>query len=372
MAREINLVPDIKNEMIKALKMRNLIFFICIVSVIVSLGIVAILGAIVGGQQLALDGKDSTLKAMSSKINSYDDLSDFLTIRDQVDKLESLADQKNVFSRTFGVLAALLPTGADKITISKLNVDLTSSSPKLYLEAQANAEEAPFIDYNVLDAFKKSMEYMRYDYGDYVDATGNIIPSYCMIESSGDGSQFFETGRGNYAYWTIDADGCHDESDENSIYERDYYDGETVVKIWRTPQHEDWFNYGKMSADGIISNIEHFESKCITYNRIETNKWVETNENCMLVPGGVDGIIVNESSNGRDSDGELVLRFSATITIEPEVYRFLNKHMIAIAPSGRRNVTDSYLQLREMFSERAEDCTDTDDSCKKIDKGGAE
>ena len=50
MAREINLVPDIKNEMIKALKMRNLIFFICIVSVIVSLGIVAILGAIVGGQ----------------------------------------------------------------------------------------------------------------------------------------------------------------------------------------------------------------------------------------------------------------------------------------------------------------------------------
>ena len=31
MAREINLVPDIKDEMIKTLKMRNLIFFICII-----------------------------------------------------------------------------------------------------------------------------------------------------------------------------------------------------------------------------------------------------------------------------------------------------------------------------------------------------
>ena len=34
MAREINLVPDIKNDMIKALKLRNLIFFISIVDVL--------------------------------------------------------------------------------------------------------------------------------------------------------------------------------------------------------------------------------------------------------------------------------------------------------------------------------------------------
>ena len=38
MAREINLVPDVKNEMIKTLKLRNLIFFICIVVVAGSLG----------------------------------------------------------------------------------------------------------------------------------------------------------------------------------------------------------------------------------------------------------------------------------------------------------------------------------------------
>ena len=31
MAREINLVPDIKGEMIKTLKLRNFIFFLCIV-----------------------------------------------------------------------------------------------------------------------------------------------------------------------------------------------------------------------------------------------------------------------------------------------------------------------------------------------------
>ena len=82
--------------------------------------------------------------------------------------------------------------------------------------------------------------------------------------------------------------------------------------------------------------------------------------------------MVYESSNGREADGELVLRFSATISVDPEAYKFSNKHMVAIAPSGRHNVTDSYIQLSEMFSERAEDCLETDSSCKKIDKGGAE
>ena len=34
MAREINLVPDVKGEMIKALKLRNFIFFLCIVIIV--------------------------------------------------------------------------------------------------------------------------------------------------------------------------------------------------------------------------------------------------------------------------------------------------------------------------------------------------
>lgn len=373
MAREINLVPDIKNEMIKALKLRNLIFFICIVAIIASIGVTALLGTIVAGQQMALEGKDKMLNTMSVKINNYDDLGDFLTIRDQVEKLDTISNNKNVFSRTFGILAAFLPTGQDRISISKLNVNLTGDRPKLYIEAQANAEKAPYIDYNVLDAFKKSMPFMRYDYGDFVDAGGNTIPAYCMIETDYYGGQFYEEGRGNYAYWTIDADGCAPQNGEDVYnYDYEYYGGNSVVRIWRTPQFEDWYNNDHMTADGVISGVQHFESKCISYNRGDDGKWTDSNEECLLVPDGVEGIVVNESSNGRESSGELVLRFSATITVDPEAYKFANKHMIAIAPSGRHNVTDSYIQLSEMFSEPAADCADTDEGCKKVDKGGAE
>lgn len=375
MAREINLVPDIKGEMIKTLKLRNLIYFICIVVGIASLSVVAIFWLISGGQQLALDGKKTTLDTLSKKLNSYSDLNEFLTIKDQVGNISTLTSNKKVLSRTFNVLSALIPTGADTITVSELNVNLADDQPTLSFDAQANAGKEPYIDYNVLDSFKKSMQYMRYDYGNYVDKNGATIPAYCMIESGADGATFSDSSKGIYAFWTIDAEGCNPSSDlKSSDYTTEDYNGQQVVRVWRTPQYDDWYKQTPvegqpyMSLDGQISGVEHFESACITYNgnasqNSSSPKWIESNESCLLVPGGVDGIRVSDSSNGRGAGDELVLRFSAVISVAPEVYNFTNSHVLAIAPSGRRNVTDSYVQIQAMFGERARDCADDDTAC---------
>ena len=374
MAREINLVPDIKGEMIKTLKLRNFIFFLCIVVAAASVGVTAIFGLVMGGQQLALDSKKSTLDNLSTKLKSYSDLNDFLTIKDQVSNISTLTSDKKVLSRTFNILSALIPTGADTITVSELNVNLSEDQPTLSFDAQANAGKEPFIDYNVLDSFKKSMQYMRYDYGNYVDKNGATIPAYCMIETGDDGATFTDSSKGIYAFWTINAEGCNPSTDtKSSDYNIEDYNGTEVVRIWRTPQYGDWYKTTEtagqpyMSLNGEISGVEHFESSCITYTGNAQNggtpKWIESNESCLLVPGGIDGIRVSDSSNGRGAGDELVLRFSAVITIAPEVYNFSNSHVLAIAPSGRRNVTDSYVQIQAMFGERAKDCAEGDTAC---------
>lgn len=381
MAREINLVPDIKNEMILALKLRNLIFFLCIVVGAAGAGVALFFGIILGGQQLVVDGKESTLKVMSEKINSYSDLSDFLTIKDQLRQLKTIAEKKTVFSRTFGILGVMLPKGPDTITISKLKVDFTDKEPVLMLEAQANAGQEPRIDYNVLDAFKKSMPYLRYDQGRYVDRNGTDIPTYCIVETGENGATLVDSEKGIYAFWRINKEGCNvggvkeeeaDKSEElKNQYEYEEYNGERVVRIWRTPQFEEWFNKKRMGLDGDISGIEHFNSGCIKYRGEESGgkiKWLEENAECLLVPGGVEGISVIESSNGQDPSGELVLRFVASIKVNREAYNFATKHMLAIAPAGRYNVTDSYIQIQEMFSERAADCKDDDLKCKNNGK----
>lgn len=334
MAREINLVPDIKTEMIKALKLRNLILFLCMAVSAAAIGALVVLGGIVGGQEVALGAKENTLDLMSETIGSYDDLSDFLTIKDQLGKLSSISTNRNVLSRTFGILSALLPKGEDTIKISELTVDFSTDRPTLSFEAQANAGKSPFIDYNVLDAFKKSMPYMKYDYGRYHEKSGKEIPTYCMIENGADGATLVDAEKGVYALWTVGQEGCGTEDE----YQTEDYNGQSVVKIWRDVAAED------------DAELPYFESAC--------------DGECYLVPDGVDGIVVTESSNGRDSDGELVLRFTAMITVDPAVYKFEDKHMLAIAPSGRFNVTDSYMQIQAMFSAPATDCSENDTNCK--------
>lgn len=372
MAREINLVPDVKNEMLKALKTRNMVFFVCIVVIVASIVITGIFALIMGGQQFALDSKKTTLELLSNKLNSYSDLDDFLTIKNQVGNIDALSNNKKVLSRTFNILSAIIPTGADTITISELNIGLSEEQPTLKFDAQANAGKEPYIDYGVLESFKKSMRFVYYDYGNYVDKNGDTIPAYCMIETGTDGATLSDSEKGTYAFWTIDAEGCAKE-EEKTNYSTETYEGQRVVRIWRTPQMDEWYKSTPvagqpyMSLDGKISGVPHFESKCVSYvGNVGSDggspKWIE-NKECMLVPEGDGGMKVTDSSNGRDSNNELVLRFSASIALDPEVFEFANTHMMVIPPTGRRNVTDSYVQIQAMFGERARDCEKDDTAC---------
>lgn len=430
MAREINLVPDIKNEFIKTLKFRNFVFFLCIVVASASTVVMLIFLSISGGQQGFIAAKQGTISLLEKKITGYSELSDFLTFRDQLGNISAITENKLMMSRIFNVLSAIIPRGEDTINISELSVELSNEEgiPNFNFEAQADSSTPPYIDYIVLDSFKKSMNYMRYDYGEYVDKNGQTIPSYCMVEKSTDGSVFKDTQKGYYAYWLIQGEGCNpsaeDEeeetedntSDDDSLLEDDEenetetetsesntktetagdnsannltkeqlsaklgyvvedYNGQNVVKIWRTPQYVEWYKSDPkddevyMDLDGSIHNIAHFNSSCIKYSGAENENsksitWTAVNDECKLIPDGSDGITIKESSNGRDAEGGgLVLRFSATLNLAPEFFLFNNHHMLALSPTGYHNVTDSYAQIQSIFVKRASDCTNTDTEC---------
>ena len=396
--REINLVPDVKGEMIKALKLRNFIFFLCIVVASASVGVVLVVGAAAGGQGIIINGKNEAIEALSSKLEGYSELSELLTIKDQVNNIDSLTDNKKVLSRAFNVLSAIIPTGADTIQISELNVNLADGDPTFSFDAQADAGAEPYIDYRVLDAFRKSMKYLTFDYGRYIDKQGAEIPAYCIIDTGEDGAILKEGDDKYYGLWTIYGEGCDpsatvDDSGRKkstaSDYELETYNDQKVVRIWRTPKLE-WYNDSgvdegqpSMTSDGIITNVAHFRSDCINY-KIEQQNGIATkidssDNRCKLVPASAEdssgnsessGITISDSSNGRDASGKLVLRFSARITFNPEIFTFSNHHVIAFPPSSRKNVTDSYVQLQNIFTERAADCDVNDVSCNTTSVNG--
>ena len=133
----------------------------------------AVLGGIKGTQDLLISGQESHIKNLSDKITTYKELPDFLTIQDQLKKLSEINKNRPVLSRVFPILRNLFPTGADTITMSELNVNLDTAT--LNFDAQANAGEEPKIDYRVLESFKKSVNMMKYDFGRFVTATGDLM-----------------------------------------------------------------------------------------------------------------------------------------------------------------------------------------------------
>ena len=168
---EINLVPEVKHQMIKAQKLRNLVLFICVVVSAASLGVVAVLFSIKSGQDIAMSSQDKKLETMSAKLMGFEELGDLVTVQGQLGKLQEIANNKRVLSRVFGALGAMLPTGGDVVQLSELRVDLDAST--LRMEAQADARMAPLIDYRVLESFKKGVALTKYDYGRYFYSNGN-------------------------------------------------------------------------------------------------------------------------------------------------------------------------------------------------------
>lgn len=396
---EINLVPEVKMQMIKAQKVRNLVLFICIVVSSAAVGVVVILFGIKSGQDIAMHNQDSRLELMSKKLNGYDEFEDLVTIQDQLGRYSDILKKRAVVSRVFGALGVMLPQGSDEVKMSELRV--TVSSNTINMEGQADAKVAPLIDYRVLESFKKSVGLTKYDYGRYVDIDGKEIPTQCITAADESGNAFRE-GDSYYAWWDLTIPGCEasvrslnqsesaaefhfsslaetetteveevklPEVDMTNLLEGGTLEPEIVtvekpvrVKIWRTPQFDAWYQEGHMSTEGSITGVEHFNSECINYSGAVIPgggvRWSSTNS-CDLAP---DGLTISSSSNGRDESDNLVLRFTATAKFAQDFFSFSNKHMIAIGPMGQ-NVTDSFMQIGNMFTKEARACEADDTEC---------
>ena len=486
---EINLVPEIKYQMLKSMRFRKVSTFVCaIVAAVVGVA-TAVFGIIVVTQNNTLAQQDTKLDSMAKKISEFSSMDDFLTLQSQLNAIQTVNDNKQVLSRIFGVISMLRPQGGDELTLSKVSVNMDDDV--VTMEGQADAGVAPFYDYRVLESFKKGAELTKYDHGRYVDAEGVEIPARCMIEAKPDGATYMDENGSIYAYQTIGEYGCDTKLKElkdalNSVKEnvsvstetdtkteidketgkevtttvttktkeselkaqqaqvyseygtevrknwfdkwlkennleryddyenrqddiraayQAYYDGlsdeEKVIvdteinagvdirdvdfrKIYRTPQFTEWLKEGwtdedgktqatpRMTLSGEISDWPHFESQCISYsgekntvNGKEVVMWTTTND-CMLLAGDMS---ILESSNGRNSEGELVLRFRATIDIAKEALSFKTKHLLAIGPDGQ-NVTDSYRQIEGMFEQEAVDCNTAGVICTEAETAG--
>lgn len=148
---EINLVPDVKQELIQAERVRSIVISLTILVGLAAIGLVVLLGLWVFGVQIARGAfSDSTIKNESAKLSAVEDLPSTLTIQNQLSVLPSLHENKQIDSRIFDVLTAINPQAPNSVAISKLTID--SEDQTVAIEAQAVG------GYPALEVFRKTIE----------------------------------------------------------------------------------------------------------------------------------------------------------------------------------------------------------------------
>ena len=381
---EISLVPDVKAELLRKVRIRNLVILICIIVSVSCAGIIFLMLSVTGSQGIALSMKDKEIacrgdgvvkggtcntKDYGTAVMKFRNAEELLTIQDQMNNLSLLNDNKIKFSRVFGILDVILPTGDNEVKISQLSTDINNNV--LYFDAVAKASNN--IGYRALEAFKKNAKLSYFDYGNYMrldQKTGEYveIPSFCIDEetdSNGVTFGIYHKGKPGCEAPMVEKEEKDESEDEEetklesevktseTVADEDAAAGITNIRIRRTyNDHSDLEKYrnGNDTYGDSTTKGYYFESNCLQYN--ENGKFDEsaTIEQCPLL---ADEPQVGDSSYGRNSEDQMVLSFSSTLTITRGVFLARNKHVQVIGPT-RQNVTDSYIQVRDMFTEAAD------------------
>jgi hypothetical protein len=154
---EINLIPDVKQELLKAQRVRTSVISMAIVVAIGAVAVVIALALWVFAVQTARDViTDNTIKEQSQELSGVEDISNTLTIQNQLSKLTGMHDSKHIDSRVFDILTTINPQAPNNVAITKLS--LASPESTITIEAQA------VNGYPALEVFKKTITATKFEF----------------------------------------------------------------------------------------------------------------------------------------------------------------------------------------------------------------
>jgi len=169
---EINLIPDVKQELIKAQRARGVVISASIITSIVAAAIVVLLLVYIYGIQGVRSAYlDSQITTKGQELSKVEDLSKVLTIQNQLSSISQLNSEKVMSSRVFDVMSAITPPGDASIAFSQINVApggenaetddtesvSTTSGGQIQLEGQTAS-------YDTMELFKKRIENTSFEF----------------------------------------------------------------------------------------------------------------------------------------------------------------------------------------------------------------
>lgn len=146
---QINLIPDIKRELLRAQQMRRTAISISIVVGVIAGGVVVALGAVLGVQLVHEGITRSNIDTEYKKLKNVDNIENVLTIQNQLSTIQSYQDSRTMDSRLFDVLGAINPASPNDIKFSSIKLDPSTNT----ITIQGTALNG----YSATDTFRKTI-----------------------------------------------------------------------------------------------------------------------------------------------------------------------------------------------------------------------
>lgn len=121
----INLIPDVKANYLKSQQTKYAVMLSAFVITALFVGATLLLWLFTGFQKQVINGVEEDIDNSVTKISQIENLEQIVTVKNQLDAIPGLHDQKPVTSRLFNYLVFLVP---DNIGLSKASVDYSGAN----------------------------------------------------------------------------------------------------------------------------------------------------------------------------------------------------------------------------------------------------
>ena len=122
----INLLPDIKKNLLRVRRERNLVVTVSIVAVAASVGVLFLLGAMLAGATIIKNGHIGKIDDYESEIEEAkdkDQLNEYLTVQNQLSQIDGLKGEQKVYSRLMDYLVQLNPAAPNNAALTSVSLE---------------------------------------------------------------------------------------------------------------------------------------------------------------------------------------------------------------------------------------------------------
>lgn len=140
---QLNLLPDVKMEYIKAQRARGLVISASILITLAAIAILVLLLAIDGLQKKHLSDLSHDIATQSSKLQHEPQINKMLTVQNQLESLTALHAAKPAVSRLFDYLNGVTPA---QVNITDFKVDFTQNTATFTGTSDSLANVNKYVD----------------------------------------------------------------------------------------------------------------------------------------------------------------------------------------------------------------------------------